>query len=555
MDHRLIAAGLFRGTGFALRLWSEARAYALHAGIVLAACLCVWFVQRHHFFVGDQPLLHPAILILIVLALSPIRSRDVARPLLITHRTVFLLFTAYWAVSWPAVSESYWAGDAYARFLYVEARWVAVAAGILAMFRPGFGIVPVALMAWKKHLMAAQFGFSLNATDYYPVAELSLYMTFAIGTAAAGAGLSRRMRWREGWSPARAWSLGDAGFLGAFAIHMANYFYSAVAKMTLPGAGPLTWIMENETHDIMMATWAIGLGPLHQTGVLAVAGHEFMANLTQPVNAITVLAQLAGIVCLLRLRWAMAMTAIYDALHVIVFVTTSILFWKWMTLNLGLLIALGHLRKTHAPDRGPPWPLVVMSIAVLILSPLIFRVAWLGWFDTGTLNRVTVEAEMADGRRLAIPNTYFLEGSAQLTKSVIGSPFEGHFDRIGVFGKADRGYRQMLKANACELPVAPVSGLSKSFARDPRLERYFRYHHDHILALSADGRRPNTWLFPHHNWSNPALYREFSRVEVADIRAYHYIVESICFGYDGDGGVAETVLLRGSHEIPVQRQP
>lgn len=547
-------ASLKRAPALAVQVFNEAKVYALHAGVVFAACVGVSLLQRQYFFVGDDPVKHPLMLGLLVAVLLPIRSRDVAKPLLVTHRTMFLLFTAYWAASWPAVSEAYYANDPYAHFLYVEARWLSIAAGFVAWFRPGFGIVPVALMAWKKHLMAAQFGFPLNATDYYPVAELSLFATLVIGTAAAGGVLLRRFgdRVPDGWRPARAWTLGEAAFLGTFAVHMANYFYSAIAKMTLPGANPLTWIFENRTHDIMMATWAIGLGPLHETGLFALAGHEFMANLTVPVNAITVLAQLAGLVCLARIRWAMAMTALYDILHVIVFVTTSILFWKWMTLNVGLLFALKFLREGKAPDRAPPWPLVMMAVGVLLLSPLVFRVAWLGWFDTGTLNKVVVEAELEDGRRVEIPNTYFLEGSAQLAKSVIGSPFAGHFEDIGVFGKAERGYGQMIRANECELEVAPVSGLSQSFADDPRLERYFRYHHDHIASMSGDGERPNTWIFPHHNWSNPALYREFAAVDVADIRAYHYIVESICFAYDGDGGVDERVMLRGSHEIPVR---
>jgi len=547
------ATTLRSGSALFVRAWSDVRSYALHAGVVFTACVGVWLCQKHFFLVGDNPVKHPLMLAAIVAVLLPIRSRDVATPLLITHRTVFLLFTAYWAASWPAVSEAYWQGDAYARFLYVDARWVAILAGAIAWFRPGFGIVPIVLMAWKKHLMADQFGFPLNATDYYPVAELSLYLTLAIGAAAGSGMIAARVRVPDGWKPARDWSLGEVAFLGAFAIHMANYFYSAIAKMTLPGAGPLTWIFENRTHDIMMATWIIGLGPLHETGPLAVAAHDFMANLTVPINAITVLAQLAGIVCLARIRWAMAMTAFYDVLHVIVFVTTSILFWKWMTLNVGLLFALRQLRAKKDPQGSPPWPLVVMAIAVLLLSPLIFRVAWLGWFDTGALNKVSVEAEMADGQRISVPNTYFLEGSAQFSKSVIGSPFEGHFEDIGVFGKAERGYDQMLRANDCDLTVAPTSGLSQSFAKEPRIERYFRWHHDHILALGRKGGRVNTWLFPHHNWSNPALYREFSGIDIANIRSYHYIVDSVCFEYDGAGGVDERVLLRGSHEIDVAR--
>jgi len=527
--------------------WDAVRPYVLHAGVVFAACVGVWFLQSNFFYVGDNPRWHSILLVAVVLVLLPIRSRDVARPLLITHRTIFLLFTAYWIVGYPAVSFAYWQGDAYARFLYLDARWVALAAGLIGWFRPGFGIVPVTLMAWKKHLMADQFGFPLNATDYYPVAELSLYVTLAIGTAAAGGVIARRVPWPEGWRPETGWSLGEAAFLGAFAIHMANYFYSAVAKMTLPGAGPLTWILENRTHDIMMATWSIGLGPLHGTGPVALAAHEFMSGLTIPVNAITVLAQLAGLVCLFRIRWGMVTTGLYDVLHVIVFVTTSILFWKWMTLNVGLLVALRYL----LPRKAPPWPLAVMSAFVLLLSPLVFRVAWLGWFDTGTLNKVTVEAELEDGRRVEVPNVYFLEGSAQLAKSSIGGKFDGHFEDIGVFGKAERGYEQMLRANECELEVAETSGLAETFARNPKLDRYFRFHHDFIMSQVDEDGRFNTWLFPHHNWSNPVLYRDFAEIDLANVTAYHYVVESICFSYDGDGGVHERVLLKGSHEIRV----
>lgn len=536
------------GRWLAERVWNDVRPYAGHAAVVFMACVGVWLLKKNYFLVGDDLPKHPLMLFGVLAILAPVRSRDVAKPLLITHRVIFILFAFYALAAYPAVSDAYWKNDPYAAFLHLHARWVALAAAILAWFRPGFGLAPVALMAWKKHLMADQFGFPLNATDYYPVAELAMFTTLVIGVAAAAGLAEKRLSVPSGWRSAKNWSFGDAGFLGAFAIHMANYFYSAIAKITLPGAGLLTWVLENQTHYIMLATWSIGLGPLQGTGPLAVAAHEIMARFSVVTNAITFIAQLAGLICILRIRWAMVLTFFYDILHAVIFLTTSILFWKWMTLNVGLVLALKSLRARKAP----PWPLSVMTIGVLLLSPLVFRVAWLGWFDTAALNRASVEAELADGRRVATPSTYFLEGSAQLAKSSIGYPFDGHFEDIGVFGKAERGRAQMHKANECGLDVARKSGLAQSFEREPKLEAYFKRHHDYIQSRANDEGRVNTWLFPHHNWPNPSLYKDFSGIDVRTIVSYHYIIESLCLSYDGEGGVDERIMLRGSYEIPVQ---
>ncbi|MGF1477765.1 MAG: hypothetical protein ACFB6S_19635 [Geminicoccaceae bacterium] len=535
----------------ARRQWAAFFQYAPHALVVFIACLGVYFFKELDFLVGDQRLTHGALLFLLVVSTVSVRASQVALPLRVVHRTVFLLFAAYAVAAYPAVSDAYIYESAYSELLWLHGRWLAVVAAAIAWFRPGFGIIPVVIVAWKKHLMAEQFGFPLNATDYYPVAELGLYLSFAIALAPAAETLLSRFASKHDLidrARATSWSVGEAAFLGAFAIHIANYFYSAVAKITLPGAGPLTWVLENQTHYIMMATWVTGLGPLHSHDLLAIAGHEFMAHFQYLTNAMTVAVQLAALVCIIRIRWAMALTGIYDVTHAIIFVTTSILFWKWMTLNVGLIIALHHL----LPRKSPPTPLIVMTVAVTILAPIIFNIAALGWFDTAALNRPSVEAVTADGRHVPVPTTYFLEGSAQMAKTVIGRPFEGHFDEIGVFGKALRSYDIMQRANRCELPTAEESGPSRSFAREPKLEKYFVEHHEYILShVDENGRFPYN-IFPHHNWSNPALYQEFRSLDLRTIVAYRYIIDSLCLSYDGAGGVAEQTQLRGVHKIEVR---
>jgi hypothetical protein len=523
----------------------EALGFIPHAAVALAACLGVYVLKKFDFTAGEgaAPLF---LLVGIVAALSPIKSAQVAKPLLITHRTIFLLFAVYAVVAYPSVSEAYIEEDLRSLLLHQYARWITVLAALIAWFRPGFGLVPVAVMAWKKHLMADQFGFSLNATDYYPVAELALYTTLAIGAVAAGGMLLKRIELPRIIRPDDSWSLGEAAFLGAFAIHIANYFYSAIAKITLPGAGLLTWVLENETHNIMMATWVIGLGPLQSADWLGFAGHEFMARFQHATNAVTFASQLAGLVCIVRLRWAQLLTGFYDVMHLVIFVTTSILFWKWMTLNAGLVLALSGLAK----KKEIPLPLIVMSMGVTLLAPTVFWVATLGWFDTAALNRAKVFALTEEGRSVELPNVYWLEGSAQMSKAKVGSPFEGHFN-ISVFGKAKGGREQMHRAKECDLSVAAESGLARSFEREPKIEKYFREHHNYVLSRVNEDGRFNPWIFPHHNWANPRLYDDFAELDLRKVIAYRYVLDSICLAYDGDGGVSENLRLRGSYDIPL----
>ncbi|MGR3495263.1 hypothetical protein [Citreimonas sp.] len=522
----------------------RALSFLPHTLVVLAACLGVWALKKVDFFSGADPSLHLSLLAVLLVALAPLRAAQVDPALRVVMRVVTWLFAFYALAAWPVVTETYLSQSRWGAPLLVWAGPIAVAAAVLATWRPGFGLVPVMLVAWKKHELARLFGFPLNATDYYPVAELGLYLTLGAGLAAVGARLSRGRG-------ARDWSLGEAVFLGGFAIHLANYFWSAVEKTLLPGAGLTGWITGNETVNIMLATQSVGLGPLMAWPWLAEMSRLGMEAAWPVTNALTFAAQALALVAVLRVRWGIWLTVFYDLMHLGIFLTTSILFWKWMTLNAGLVAALAVIRHNRTgPRRGlPPWPMGLMGVAIILLAPLIFNVARLGWWDSAAINRASVVAVTEDGREVPVPLAFFLEGSAELAKSRVGQPFEGHFHEIGAFGKARLGRDQMNGAAACDLPVADQSGLAESFARNPALERFFRQHHAFALRIAGEDGTFPYFLFPHHNWSTPSLYREFAALDLREIRAYVYRIDSLCLGLSPDGGLTETLRLRGSHVI------
>lgn len=521
------------------------------AAVVMAACLAFHVLKGTGLLEGRAPLRQGLILAAVLAVLAPVRARDVAAPLRILHRTILLLFTGFVLISYPTLSDAYYAESAWTETLIRHGRWLAVAAGVLGWWRPGFGLVPVIYVAWKKEHLENLYGFNLNATDYHIVMELMVFICLAIGVVAAVEAVTRRLSGRDG-GRAGVRSLGEGAFMAALAIHMANYFYSAVAKITLPGAGPFTWIMENETVNIMMATIVTGLGPLATDPAIAAAALSAMAGGQVVSNAITLGAQLAAVLCVLRTRWALVATLAYDVMHLGIFLTTGILFWKWMMVNVGLVIALRLMIAQQGSARGPPWPLSVMAVGVLVLSPLVFRIAELGWFDGRALNRPSVQAILEDGREVPVPTNFFLEGATQLAKAAIGFPFPGHFDRIGVFGKALDGAPGMRAARTCDLPVAATSGLDAVFRDNPRLGAFFRRHHDYALSRAGPDGRIRYNLFPHHNWSNPVRYAAFDRVDLRDVVAYRYAIDSICLNLDEDGAIEEKLMLRGTHVIEVR---
>ena len=196
--------------------WQEGAAWLPCAAIVLTACLLFQVIKLTGLFEGRDPALHGALLAMLVMALAFVRARDVARPLRILHRSLLLLFTGFIAISYPTLSEAYYVDSGWTRALMQEGRWVAVALGLVGWWRPGFALVPALYVAWKKEHLADLYGFKLNATDYYIVMELTIFVCLAIGLVALVERLGTRSV-RSGRSDRPQWSLGEGVFMTALA--------------------------------------------------------------------------------------------------------------------------------------------------------------------------------------------------------------------------------------------------------------------------------------------------------------------------------------------------
>jgi hypothetical protein len=103
----------------------------------------------------------------------------------------------------------------------------------------------------------------------------------------------------------------------AFGLHLANYFWSAVAKLTI-GPHLWTWALENHTYNSIPNTIVNGTLPIGQFPTLVQFVYDFMKATVIPLNLAIVAFQLFAIICVFRV----------------------VMFWPWIWNNVTVLLAV-----------------------------------------------------------------------------------------------------------------------------------------------------------------------------------------------------------------------
>lgn len=466
-----------------------------------------------------------------------IKRGDLPAACQIIHYAVISIFTFYALAAYPAVSDAYQGELSALEWFWLNyGAYVALAAALASIYRPIFGVAPMLYVLFKKYTLSGLYGFLISGTDHMALIEVGLFLSSAI----ASFGLLARIK----KSTAADLRLQDALImlvLFAVAAHFANYFYSAYAKMALD-ANPFAWVLSNNTHYVMMAADLSGMMPLSMTETISALSHRFVEATSPLLNGTTLLVQLAALVGLWRIKWAIILTALYDVTHSVIFLVSGIFFWKWILLNFAIIAALGTLKHYKITKKQ-----AVLLTAFTLMSPLIFSTAFLGWWDTASLNRVYFTAVTKDGQAYEVPSNYFLSGSVSVAQQKrVGLPYLGHY-QLDAFGAMPHStLQQMQLANQCELPLGKQSKMLEPVYR--QLQRYVRRHHRFIVDNSAEnGRFAYDW-YPHHIWSMPWKFSDFRQLDKRRIDHYVFHIDSGCKTYQ-DGVVGFEPKLQGEYTI------
>jgi hypothetical protein len=189
-----------------------------------------------------------------------------------------------------------------------------------------------------------------------------------------------------------------------------------------------------------------------------------------------------------------------------------------------------------------------LAVAIVILSPRVIPTARLAWYDSTMLHEAYLVATTDDGNRARVPSNYFLSASLPMAQMRFSFGLLGRLVPTGIYG-ATWTYDDMRKANSCELPLRSSRGAEAANTWG-RFERFVREHHAYVLAsVNGNGRLDYDW-YPHHIWSNPLLYEDFSAMDKRRIIEYQFVIDYVCLGYD-EGRLQRRVLGTDSRRIPV----
>jgi hypothetical protein len=271
---------------------------------------------------------------------------------------------------------------------------------------------------------------------------------------------------------------GEKIFLFGIAIHMANYFYSGMIKILI-GDHPLSWVLHNKTYLLISNSAALGQLPISFSDNLTALTYMALAFLIIPTNFILLSGQLFSLFALLRIRWAIWTTLFYDLTHIIIFFTSGIFFYKWIILNLSIVLALETMkRRVVSPAIG------LMLMSMVILSPSLFFVARLGWWDTPAINIESFSVITKDAKIIRVPSNYFGSFSVTIAQNRMVNEKENGFLTTGTYG-AVMDQRSMEQAVSCTLPVQAAekdNTIDLTFANpDNRVSRFIRIiTHGHL---------------------------------------------------------------------------
>ncbi|MFA5955998.1 hypothetical protein [Hyphomicrobium sp.] len=418
--------------------------------------------------------------------------------------------------------------------------YFAVACGIASIFSPALNI-PVAIYILSSRLMMQGIaGMSTSLLDIRYMVDMTIYLTvFSMIVTRWGSIILPQWDQQELQE--------DVTFI-AFGLHLGNYFWSAIAKAA---AGPhlWTWIVENQTQNLIPYAFDKGALPIAQWPSLVQAVYDGMHALAVPLNLVIFGFQLFAICCVWRLSWLKVATVFYDMFHIGIFVMGGLFFWPWIWNNFTVLLAAYSLKQISNSAKLACFLTIALGIPALHL----YKPARLGWFDVADARQSYFEA-VTDTGKARVPASFFLSQSFGVSLGYMDTASHaGQYDYTP--WNAARAYSRQLTSGYCPPPEPAVpASIESDDAKAKRLERigrFVRAHHAEMLQREATLGRYNYLLRVHHQPSNPYLYREFTQIPLKDVRAYNLVVESVCYKLE-DGQLKRTVVGHTADRIDVR---
>lgn len=415
---------------------------------------------------------------------------------------------------------------------------------VAGLIRPSFVIPTVIYIASTRHLVYDISGLPMSFIDIRYMLDMALYLAiFGIAVVKLG---PRIHPWLG--APER-----QSEIVGiAMGLHLANYFWSGVAKLEV-GPTPWYWVTENATYNQIPYTIESGIMPFGHIPWLSQFAYDFLAFFNTPLNAVILLVQLFAVLCVLKVSWLKIMSILFDLLHIGIYVFGGLFFWPWIWNNLTIWWAARSQKKQGLALQTK----VACITAVLLGAPFLHinPAAWLAWFDVADARQIRFEAVTEDGRSVRVPSAFFVNHSYSVSHGYMGHQgVEGQYDGTQLASTDSMERNELSGTCAPPSAITPERALEteeERLARQATLGRFLAFHHDKMLGREAAVGRGSWYFHAHHHPSNPFLYDEFNALSLKNVIGYNLVLESVCHSMK-DGRVEKKVLARATEFYDVR---
>ena len=186
-------------------------------------------------------------------------------------------------------------------------------------------------------------------------------------------------------------------------LYASFYFIPGVKKLLI-SAHFYEWPFINELH--MLAVWKIKMGwfsfledPLKLKVV------EWVKNFNAPFLLSATLVELVSIFILYKRKYAPLFLLAFGSLHIMIFLVSGILFWKWTLANFALVVLLIFLKDKSFDDVFDP-KYFLFSIVIILFSTIYFSPPALGWWDTRNYFKFELEGVGESGESYRIQDSF-----------------------------------------------------------------------------------------------------------------------------------------------------
>lgn len=323
---------------------------------------------------------------------------------------VLCVFLLVW--SYGLYSYNYY----YDQWHFID-RVVLIGLGILTIFRPYFTIFFVAQVYLVANQMGAPeyFNFSFTDKDVLFDILLVLWLFYIV-----------KVFWQQfNWNYMLVFGLAIIG----------NWYINAGFAKLLMG-----WLMDSNLYNLGVAAFEAGW--LSENRSFATKMYKLIDEYHLIFQGFAMLIELVvPLIILMRRRLTLLALLLFVLFHVGVFLSTGIFFWKWILLE--LLIVIIIFKKINSTSFYTLKNQIVYFMLLLLCGNFFSKVD-LAWLDSGFLTTYTFYLETDNDEKYKLDSSYFapydlnfaqgrfsfLNKRKQLPSSTYGSTINKKFNEI-----------------------------------------------------------------------------------------------------------------------------